>query len=158
MTDQAATWVRVSTGGQDETNQVPDIERYCGDRGYAIARQYVVHGKSAYKGEQFQPDWLRVVEDVQAGRINVVVMWKVDRFDRQNILHAIPMANMVLDAGGRIEFAMQAIDLSTGPGRSAFALYCEQAFEESKTKSDRIRIKLTAVRENGALWGRAPFG
>ena len=117
-----------------------------------------MHGKSAYKHGQLDPAWQQVVDDVKAGIIQVVVMWKVDRFDRQNMMHAVPMANMVLDAGGRIEFATQPIDLSTGPGRMAFAMYCEQAYEESKTKSDRIRIKLDAVRENQALWGREPFG
>jgi DNA invertase Pin-like site-specific DNA recombinase len=58
--------------------------RHCEERGYEIAKTYTVHGKSAFKGEQ-DPSWRRVVKDVKAGKIQVVVIWLVDRLDRQNI-------------------------------------------------------------------------
>jgi DNA invertase Pin-like site-specific DNA recombinase len=157
MAERAGIWLRVSDNTQDEQNQEPETRRYCADHSYEVAETYTVHGKSAYHGEQ-DPDWQRVVNDVSEGKIQVVVIWKVDRFDRRNILHAIPMANAVLDVGGRIEFATQSIDLTTMPGRIAFATYCELAHEESKIKSDRINIKHAGLRAAGNLVGRPPFG
>jgi len=159
MTETAGIWNRVSDPGQQEASQIPDNLRHCAERGYVVREPYyTVHGKSAYKGEH-NPDWQRVVKDVKAGKINVVVLWKVDRFDRGNILHAIPMAKAVLDAGGRIEFSTQPyVDLTTMPGRMAFANLCELAHEESKIKSDRIRIKHNALYATNNLVGRPPFG
>jgi DNA invertase Pin-like site-specific DNA recombinase len=158
MTETAGIWIRVSSGDQQEENQLPDNLRYCAEKGYQVREPYyVVHGKSAYKGEQ-DPDWQRVVKDVKAGRIQVVVIWNVDRLDRQNILHAIPMVNAVLNIGGRIEFVTQKIDLTTMAGRIGFAIYCEQAHSESQVKSDRMLIKHNALRALNALVGRPPFG
>jgi len=119
----------------------------------------VAHGKSAYKAGKLDAAWQEVVDDIKHRRIQVVVMWKVDRFDRQNLLHAIPMANMVLDAGGRIEFSTQRrIDLSDSYGRKEFANRIEDAYEESKIKSDRIRISKDTIRRNKAFDGRPPYG
>jgi site-specific DNA recombinase len=157
VAERAGVWLRVSSGGQDEASQEPDTLRYCETKGYEVARTYTVHGKSAYKGAQ-DPDWQRVVKDVEAGRISVVVIWNVDRLDRRNIMHAIPMANAVLDAGGRIEFATQTIDLTTMEGRIGFAIYCEQAHSESKIKSGRVLAKHNALRARNAFVGRPPFG
>jgi DNA invertase Pin-like site-specific DNA recombinase len=158
MAERAGIWLRVSSGGQDEASQEPDVLRYCADKGYEVVNTYTVHGKSAYKGAH-NPDWQRVVKDVKSGAISVVVMWKVDRLDRQNMLHAVPMANAVLDIGGRIEFATQPyIDLTTMPGRMAFGNLCELAHEESRIKSDRVMIKHNALRAANSFIGRAPFG
>jgi site-specific DNA recombinase len=157
MAERAGIWLRVGTGGQDEVNQEPDVLRYCADRGYEVVKTYTVHGKSAYKGDQ-DPDWQRVVKDVKSGKISVVVVWNVDRLDRRNIMHAIPMVNAVLDIDGRIEFATQSIDLTTMEGRIGFAIYCEQALAESKIKSGRVLAKHNALRAVNAFVGRPPFG
>lgn len=160
MAERAGAWYRVSSGGQDEAHQIPDVKRHCSSHGYEIPAgcEYTVHGKSAYHGEQDE-DWQRVVADVAAGVISVVVLWKVDRLDRQNILHAVPMVNAVLQAGGRVEFATQPyIDLTTMPGRMAFANLCEMAHEESKTKSDRVRAARAHIAANGAVDNRVPWG
>jgi hypothetical protein len=52
MGDKAAPFERISTGGQDEANQRPDIDRHCEARGYEITRRYSLRGKSASRGEQ----------------------------------------------------------------------------------------------------------
>jgi site-specific DNA recombinase len=157
MAEQAGIWLRVSSGGQDEASQEPDVLRYCETKGYEVARTYTVHGKSAYKGAQ-DPDWQRVVKDVKSGKISVVVIWNVDRLDRRNIMHAIPMVNAVVDIGGRIEFATQSIDLTTMEGRIGFTIYCEQAHAESKIKSGRVLAKHNALRALNGFVGRPPFG
>lgn len=151
-------WVRVSTGGQDEASQVPDIIRYCVERKYWLAKWFVVHGKSAFKAAQ-DPDWQKVVTSAGYHEIQAAVLWKVDRLDRGNILHAIPMANALLTTGAKLEFATQPyITLDTMPGRMAFANMCEMAHEESKTKSDRVKAKIVRIEANNGLTGKPPFG
>ena len=65
--DRAGTLIRVSSGGQDEANQVPDVERYIREHGYreVKGKRHTLHDKSAYKGEQ-QEALDQVVADMQA--------------------------------------------------------------------------------------------
>jgi len=154
----AGGWLRVSSGAQDEESQAPDIISYAIAQKLWVAKWYIVHGKSAFKGAQDE-DWQRVVTDASFAKIRVAVLWKVDRLDRQNILHAIPMANALLETGADMRFATQPyITLDTMPGRMAFANMCEIAHEDSKTKSDRVIAKQAQIRSNNALTGRPPFG
>lgn len=156
---KAGIWLRVSSGKQDEQSQLPDCLAHCERNGYEVIKQYVVHGESAYHGEQ-DPAWQEVISDVQAGVIEVVVLWKVDRLDRRNLLVAVPMVNKALDAGAAVEFATQAfIDLTTSQGRIAFAMFVEMAHEESKVKSDRMKAKQAALRAAGSFAaGAVPYG
>jgi DNA invertase Pin-like site-specific DNA recombinase len=163
MADRAGRWIRVSGDSQSEEDQLPDINAYCDDRQYIKGRIYEVHGKSAFKGAQ-DPDWQRVVEDFRSGQIDVVVCWMVDRLDRQNILHAIPMVLAVLDAGGRIEFSEQPecnLDASAetiDEDVKAFADRIHAANQESKIKSKRVNKAFRKRREIGSVIGRAPWG
>jgi DNA invertase Pin-like site-specific DNA recombinase len=50
MGDKAGRWFRVSTGKQDEDNQVPDVDVWCDSHDYDVAQTYILHGKSAFKG------------------------------------------------------------------------------------------------------------
>ena len=40
--EPAGIWLRVSSGGQDEQNQVPNIEKHCAARSYGVKRRYEV--------------------------------------------------------------------------------------------------------------------
>jgi DNA invertase Pin-like site-specific DNA recombinase len=163
MTDRAGRWIRVSGDSQSEADQLPDINRYCDEQGYVTGPVFTVHGKSAYKGAQ-DPDWQRVVADISNGQIDVVVCWMVDRLDRQNILHAIPMVSEVLDAGGRIEFSEQPdsnLDKHSpnlDAELKAFSDRIHAAHSESRIKSKRILKNHRTHRETGALIGRAAWG
>jgi DNA invertase Pin-like site-specific DNA recombinase len=163
MSDRAGRWVRVSGDSQSEADQLPDIDSYCDAKGYTKGKPYEVHGKSAYKGAQ-DPDWLKVVKDIEDREIDVVVCWMVDRLDRKNILHAIPMALKVLDAGGRIEFSEQPecnLDASSptiDDEVKAFSDRIHAANQESKIKSKRVLKAQRKRREAGSALGRAAWG
>jgi DNA invertase Pin-like site-specific DNA recombinase len=163
VADIALRWARVSGDSQSEADQIPDIDDYCDDRGYLKGKVFEVHGKSAYKGAQ-DPDWLHVVQAIQDGIGHVVVCWMVDRMDRQNVLHAIPMALAVLDAGGRIEFSEQpecnldANSPTIDDEIKAFSDRIHAANQESKIKSKRVRKAHNKRRNAGSAIGRPPWG
>lgn len=159
MSEPAGTWLRVSTTGQDETNQLPDNTAWIKSHSYTEGPQYVVHGKSAFKGNRkFDETWAQVIADMKAGVIRVLVVWKQDRIDRK--LNTFQMLQQVVDAGGRVEFVTQPHlnDLTTMGGRISLKVQEEIAHAESKDKSDRIRIKHSALRAQGSFVGRAPWG
>ena len=50
--EDGAIIIRVSTGEQDEANQVPDLEKLCVEHRVRIKKRFELHDRSAYKGEQ----------------------------------------------------------------------------------------------------------
>src|SRR5215472_11775206 len=75
--EPAGIWLRVSTGRQNELNQLPDILRLVFRQGYRPTRWYQVHDKSASKGEQ-QDALDEMLADIREGHISVLVAWHSD--------------------------------------------------------------------------------
>lgn len=164
MTDIAGRWLRVSSDGQDERSQEPDVDAWIAARGYAAGPTYRVHGKSAFHGKH-EPQLREAMADMAAGKITVLVVWKSDRIDRQEKLGAL--IKEAESYGGRIEFAAEPeLNGLTGIGGRVLTVIKEYInADESRTKSDRVkskrRLRIDAVRPDGGhgyLWGQCPYG
>src|SRR5260370_30451972 len=104
--ERSGRWLRVSTKKQDELNQLPDVDAWERNHGYAVNAEYTVHGASAFKGnKKFDAEWTRVLEDFRSGKITELVLWKQDRIDRK--LNTFKMLAQVSELGGRVEFVTQ---------------------------------------------------
>jgi DNA invertase Pin-like site-specific DNA recombinase len=159
MGERSARWLRVSTGTQDEGQQIPDIERWETSHGYDVRKTYTIHGASAFKGNKtFDDMWAQVIKDIINGVFTVLVVWKINRIDRK--LQTYEMIKEVVKAGGRVEFVAQPHlnDLSTMAGRVALNIEAELAHGESKEKSDHALRTLANHRTTGAISSRPPFG
>ena len=158
---KAGRWLRVSTSGQDEQSQQPDIDRWIEQRGYEVAETYRVHGESAYHGKQ-EPELRRAMADVKAGRIEVLVCWKSDRLERRGAYALMGLIREAVEYGGRIEFVTEpalnnASDPIAGPMLQAF--YGAMGHHESKTKSDRTSLGQAQRRAVGSFFGGdKPYG
>jgi DNA invertase Pin-like site-specific DNA recombinase len=162
--EPAGIWVRVSSGKQDEKNQLPDVEAHCKKRGYRIAKRYELNDKSAFKGEQ-DTKLAEMLADMRDGTIKVLVIWHSDRLERRGGRELINLIAAVRDAGGRIES-----HLEPNLGNQDFGGQIETfikgltAYEESRLKSERVRISHNTIRNNGKLgpggipWGYVPSG
>jgi DNA invertase Pin-like site-specific DNA recombinase len=159
MGESSGRWLRVSSAGQDEQSQLPELVRWETGHGYTMAAEYTIHGHSAFKGNKtFDAEWARVLEDMRSGKITVLVVWKQNRLDRK--LHTFQMLQQVVEVGGRVEFVSQPHlnDLTTMGGRIALKVEEEIAYADSKGKSDNVKIKQAALRSAGSAVGRAPWG
>jgi site-specific DNA recombinase len=83
---RAAGYGRVSTSGQAEEGhsleaQTHSIRTFCAGRGWEIVHIYVDAGHSAQR-ESHRPDFERMLRDARAGRFDVLVVDKLDRFYR----------------------------------------------------------------------------
>ena len=151
----------MSTGGQDEESQRPEVMRWCDSHGYTVPPEceYVIHGHSAFKGSRkFDRMWAQVLEDIRTRKITVLVVWKQNRIDRK--LNTFQMLAQVVEAGGRVEFVTQPHlnDLTTMAGRLALKVEEEIAYADSKNKGDHVRINQAAKREKGSVIGRPVWG
>ena len=66
------------------TTQKQILARYCSDHGYRIGEYYCDDG---YTGTNFdRPDFKRMLSDIEAGRINMVITKDLSRLGRNHIL------------------------------------------------------------------------
>jgi DNA invertase Pin-like site-specific DNA recombinase len=158
--ENSGHWLRVSSLKQDEQSQLPDIASWNDSHGYNHKATYEVHGASARKGNRkFDKAWSQVLEDFRTGKINTLIVWTLSRLDRK--LAATQMIAQVVELGGKIEFVKQPHlnNLSTMGGRIALKVEEEIAFAESQEKSDRVKAKQSALRNEGSIPnGRPPWG
>jgi len=153
----AGLWVRVSTGGQDEANQLPDVERYCRDQGYAITRRYELNDKSASKGEQ-QAALDEVIKDMRDGTIKVLVVWHSDRLERRGPHHVFSALASAWDAGCRIESVQEpTFGQQDFAGQVTTAVSAAIAWEKSHHLSAQVSLAHNRSRANDAIYAGTPL-
>ena len=157
-------WIRVSSGGQDEALQVPQVIRYCIDHHYWVTRWYVIHAKSAFKGLH-QKDLDRALDDMRHGLTLVLVIWHSDRLERrheriQGKSETLPdtLAEFV-DAGGHVE-SLQEPQLGQSDFGSQVTTYITSLVNRDKSAhiSEQVRLAQDQIRANGATANRIPWG
>lgn len=158
MAESAGVWYRVSSGGQDEANQVPDVERYCFEHGYRINKPYRLYDKSAYHGEN-EAALAEMLKDMKCGIIKVLVIWRDDRLMRSKGPALLNMVMAIHNAGGRIE-SVKNPDLGKMDIGSQITTLIQgnASYEYSLKISESVGIAHNRVRANQGLLGRAPFG
>ncbi len=79
---RAALYARVSTvrHGQDVGLQLDELRQVAAQRGFVVVQEFVDDGISGAKASR--PALDRMMADAQAGRIDVVMVWKLDRLAR----------------------------------------------------------------------------
>lgn len=158
VAESAGILLRVSSNGQDEQNQVPELETYCYDRNYRINRRYELHDKSAYRGEH-EEALAGILADIRAGVITVVVIVHSSRIDRRDPDIAELYELSIRMAGGRIESVREPMfGKSDIAGRVTTILAQHSNHDLSKTLAGHIKAGHDRIRREGGLFGRAPFG
>lgn len=146
-----AVYVRVSTSAQDTRSQDRDLERW------AIGQdEGVVWYRDKATGTKMErPGMERLLVDVRAGKVNRVVVWRLDRLGRtaRGLLEFFDE----LDGRGVGFLSLKdAIDTGTPHGRLMRTILAGVAQWETEVRSERQRAGIAAVRaENG---GRCPWG
>lgn len=84
---EVALYVRVSTQeqavhGLSVDSQITALQQYAKDNGYHVKAVYNDAGISARKSYKKRPALLRMIDDCQAGKIDLILFTKLDRFFR----------------------------------------------------------------------------
>jgi len=151
-------WVRVSSGGQDEANQVPAIIRHCISRQYWPVRWYVVHGKSAFHGKH-QSDLDQALSDMRSGMTAVLVCWHSDRIERRPAKNLLDLLAEFADAGGRVESEREPTlgDLDVGGQVTTFVAGVLN-HEKSRHIGEQVALALDRINANNAVPNNVPWG
>jgi len=150
-TKRVALYARTSTHDQNPGMQVEELRRVAGQRGWEVFGEYVDAGHSGAKDRR--PELDRMMGDVHRGKIDMVLVWKFDRFAR-SVRHLVSALD---DFGARnVDFVSvhDGIDTSTPVGRFTFHVVSAVAELEREMIRERTRCGIAAARRRGSRIGR----
>jgi DNA invertase Pin-like site-specific DNA recombinase len=157
-------WIRVSSGKQDEENQVPAVIRYMIDHEIWPVVWYVVHAKSAFKGEQ-QGALDQAVSDMREGMTSVLVIWRSDRLERRHERKNGKSKTLMdtlaefTDAGGKVVSTLEPTLGALDAGGEMMTYMTSIANrDKSQRISEDVKNALNRIRANGAVSTRPPWG
>ena len=148
---RAAIYARVSTKDQDAQLQVEELRRLAQQRGWCVADEYVDEGVSGSKASR--PELDRLMADARAGRLDVVAVWRFDRFARstQHLLQALEEFRAL-----NVDFVSmrESIDTSTPMGKMVFTMIAAVAEMEREIIQERVRAGVARAQAEGKHCGR----
>ena len=160
---RAALYIRVSTEEQARKGyslpaQKEDLEDYAHKNGYAIAGYYIDEGKSARKKYTKRKEFMRMLEDVKAGKIDVILFIKLDRWFRS--VADYYKIQEILDAHNVAwKTTQEHYDTETTNGRLYINIRLSVAQDESDRDSDRIKFVFDSkVARGEVISGSLPMG
>jgi putative DNA-invertase from lambdoid prophage Rac len=147
---KAAVYARVSTLDQNPDNQLFELRRYVGARGWQLA-EYVDHGVSGAK--EGRPELNRLLRDAKKRQIDIVVCWRLDRLGR-SLRHLIFLLEELSALGVGFVSLGEGIDTSTPAGRLQLHVLGAIAEFERERVRERVRAGLARARAQGKRLGR----
>lgn len=160
----AAGYIRVSTAeqalnGLSIETQMAEIESYAKAHNMKLEGFYIDRGITARKSLHKRVDFMRMMGDVQSGKIKHIIVLRLDRFFR-NIYDYHRMMNEYLNPNKCDWSAVkEQYSTATTNGRLMINLRLSIAEQECDTDSDRIKdVFDNRVKSGFAITGSQPWG
>jgi DNA invertase Pin-like site-specific DNA recombinase len=151
---RAGIYTRVSTSDQHPEMQRQELVEYVKRRGWHLCKEYCDKGVSGTK--EHRPALDALLEDCRRSKIDVVVVWKFDRFARslKQLLYALELFRKL---GIGFVSCTEAIDTSLPHGEMLFQIIGAVAQWERSLIVERVRAGLQHARSQGKRLGRPPL-
>lgn len=140
---KTAIYIRVST--EDQAREGYSIEAqkrnaldYCRKKGYENYEFYIDEGISA-KTLKKRPQVMRLIEDVKNNRIDVVVVFKLDRFSRK-VRDIAELIDLFQKHDARLESLTEELDISSQSGRAMIQMLGVFAEFEREQTAERVKF------------------
>jgi DNA invertase Pin-like site-specific DNA recombinase len=155
VTRRAALYARVSTDdrGQDPETQLRQLREYADRRGFAVAGEFVDFASGTRND---RPSYKRLLEAVRKRQVDVVLVWRYDRFARST--QALVNALMEFRALG-VDFIsyQENVDTTTPQGELVFGMMANLAQFESSLIGERVRAGMARAKAQGKRVSRPPI-
>jgi DNA invertase Pin-like site-specific DNA recombinase len=149
---KAAIYARVSTQDQQCEMQLTDLRSYVERMGWTGV-EYVekASGKAGVK----RPELARLMADAQQRRVDVVLVWKLDRFGR-SVQEFVDRVLLLDRAGVRFIAVTQGIDTDQGSPAGKLLMHILAAIAEFERDLIRERVKagVAEAKRKGKHCGR----
>lgn len=158
---RVALYVRVSHEEQVKHGisvdaQISALQAYSKENNYTVVKIYSDAGISARKSYKKRPALLEMISDCQQGKIDLILICKLDRFFR-----SVSDYYAVMEQIGNIPWKAIQEDYETETSAGVFKvnIMLSVAQSEADRTSERIKAVFAYKREKGeALTGQAPTG
>jgi DNA invertase Pin-like site-specific DNA recombinase len=149
---KVAQYIRISTHEQNSALQRADLDKYIQDRGWQLVEVYedVMSGAKASR-----PGLIKLLEDAQNRKFDVVAVRKLDRFGR-SVIDCLQNIQKLEAAHVRFIATTQNLDTSRADPCGRFMLHMLAAcseFERSLIK-DRVHAGMRQAKRDGKHVGR----
>ena len=156
---RAALYIRVSTAeqamhGYSIDAQKEFLEEYAKQNGMRIVGVYADEGKSASKLLYQRKELLRMIEDMEAGKVDVILFKDITRWSR-NSSHYHRIQDRI-DAAGGYWIAVQQpyLETKTPTGRFQVTVMLGNAQLEAEQTSERIKfVNASRIPKGGVPYG-----
>lgn len=154
---KVALYARTSTadGSQDMDLQLDDLEKKAAERGWTIVS---THTDTMSGSTSSRPGLDALLADVDAGKVELVVVWKLDRLGR-SMRHLLETLDRFTKAGvGFVSIRNDGIDTTTPAGR--LMLHMLAAFSEFEREMIRERVQagMDRIKRTGRTKSGRPPG
>ena len=162
---RAGLFERVSTEEQARFGfsikaQVEALEEYCKDNKIKIVDHYTDEGVSGGKPYTKRPEMKRLLEDVQAGKIDIVLFTRLDRWFR-NVKEYFKVQEILDRHGVEWKAIWEDYDTTTANGRMSITIFLAIAQNEREKTAERIKsVFENKIKNRESFFGRAstPYG
>ncbi|MDA1354431.1 MAG: recombinase family protein [bacterium] len=154
-------YIRVSTDrqakeGDSLEEQESELKKFCEYRGFKIHKVFIERGKSG--GNTNRPEYQKLVKDIEAGKINAVVVKKLDRLSRSLMDFEQLMIKLQEQDVGFISLR-ENFDTTTAMGKAMLRVALVFAQLEREQTAERIKDVFAWRAEQGLYnGGTRPFG
>jgi DNA invertase Pin-like site-specific DNA recombinase len=151
---RAALYVRVSSGEQNTGAQERALREYVQRRGWKLQQIYRDHGVSGATSNR--PALNEMLKACRRGSVDVVVVWKFDRFARslKQLMSGLEMCRAL---GIDFVSVTESIDTSLPSGELVFQMIGAVAQFERSLIAERVKSGLANARASGKALGRPPL-
>jgi DNA invertase Pin-like site-specific DNA recombinase len=153
---RVALYARCSTAGGDQNpeTQLRDLRDYCHARGWEHVTEYVDHGFSGTKDRR--PALDRLMVEVKARRVDVVVVAAFDRFGR-SVKQLVETLELFRHLDVEFISLREQIDTGSPLGQAVFTIIAAIAQLERSLIVERVKAGLRRARAEGKRLGRQPL-
>jgi DNA invertase Pin-like site-specific DNA recombinase len=146
--------MRVSSGEQNTGAQERALREYVQRRGWKLQQIYRDQGVSGASSNR--PALNELLKGCRRGSVDVVVVWKFDRFARslKQLMSGLEMCRAL---GIDFVSVTEAVDTSLPAGELVFQMIGAVAQFERSLIAERVKSGLANARANGKTLGRPPI-
>ncbi|WP_051475664.1 recombinase family protein [Bacillus sp. J37] len=158
---KVAIYARVSTEeqaseGYSISAQLQTLRQYANLYGWEISNEYVDEGISG-KSIKGRPAMQRLVADIDKGKFQAVLVWKISRLSR-NMLDTLVLLDQFEENDVKFISYSENFDTGSPIGRLVVQLMASIAEMERNTLSENVKLGMTQRAKEGSWNGGLVFG
>ena len=152
-TKHTALYVRVSSVGQNHASQLPELDRWAEQHDGPV-KWY----RDKFTGRTMdRPGMLKLLDDLRAGRLDRIVVWRLDRLGR-TARGLCELFDELRERKVDLVSIRDGFSLNTPSGRLHARILASVAEFETEIRAERVRAGQAAARAKGKTWGGSKKG